>query len=62
MLYGSLALWAAQEVIVINSRSGEGEITALPGWPEEIKGLLISLAIFAVVALAYPYIAGVSLK
>ena len=55
-----MGLWAALEIIAIN-RSGEWGKAAPPAWPREIKGLVISLVIFAAVAFAHPYIAGVSL-
>jgi len=61
IMFGSMALWAVLEIIAINRRSGEWEKAAPPAWPREIKGLVISLVIFAVVAFAHPYIAGVSL-
>ncbi|MDX2476612.1 MAG: NnrU family protein, partial [Gammaproteobacteria bacterium] len=47
ILFGSMGLWAALEIIVINRRSGKLEKAAPPAWPREIKGLVISLVIFA---------------
>ena len=61
ILFGSMGLWAALEIIAINRRSGEWEKAAPPARPREIKGLVISLVIFAVAAYAHPYIVGVSL-
>ncbi len=62
VLFGGMGIWAILEIFVINRREGVWVKGEIPGWPVEIKGSLISLAIFAVAVLAHPYIAGVSLR
>lgn len=60
VLFGGMGIWAILEIIAINRREGAWVKAEIPGWPAEIKGNTISLAIFIVAALAHPYIAGVS--
>ena len=61
VLFGGMGIWAMIEIIAINRRDGAWVKQPAPGWPQEFKGLAISLIIFAIVLLAHPYIAGVSL-
>lgn len=62
VLFGGMGVWALLEMIAINRREGPWVKAAIPSWPVEIKGTLISLVIFAVAAIAHPYIAGVALR
>ncbi|MEE9322157.1 MAG: NnrU family protein [Granulosicoccus sp.] len=61
LLFGGLGIWAILEIFAINRREGAWQKSEIPTWQVEIKGSAISLAIFAVAALAHPYIAGVPL-
>ncbi len=59
LLFGWLGCWAVLEMVFINKREGEWEKPEIPSWKQEIKTGLVGLAIFAVVILIHPYIAGV---
>lgn len=59
-LFAGLGLWAAIEIPLISRREGAWVKPPVPSWGVEIKGQLISLAIFAVLLFAHPFIAGVS--
>jgi uncharacterized membrane protein len=61
LLFGSLGMWAALEIIFINKREGEWVKQPVPGWAREIRGLAISLVVFAVVVMLHPYLTGVSI-
>ncbi len=61
VLFGWLGLWAAAEIFFINKRDGVWVKEAAPGWGQEIKGVVISLVIFAIAAVAHPYFAGVAI-
>lgn len=61
VLFGGMGIWALLEIFAINRREGDWVKADIPSWPVEIKGSVISLVIFAVVAAAHPYIAGVPL-
>ena len=62
VLFGGMGIWAILEILAINRRDGNRQKAAIPTWSVEIKGIVISLIIFIVAALAHPYIAGVSLR
>lgn len=61
VLFGGLGLWAVAEVLLINRREGAWEKPEAPGMGREIRGLLISLVIFAVAVYFHKYFAGVPL-
>lgn len=61
-LFACLGAWAILEIIFINKREGPWVKPDAPSWKIEIKGILISIAIFFVAFLLHPYIAGVSLR
>ncbi len=62
LLFGWLGCWAIVEIILINKRDGIWVKPDAPTWKQEIKGSLISIAIFIVVVLLHPYIAGVPVR
>lgn len=62
LLFGWLGVWAILEMVLINKREGPWVKPEVPGWKGEVKGSLISLAIFVVVVFLHPYIAGVPVK
>ena len=62
VLFGGMGIWAMLEIFVINRRDGAWIKQTAPGWPEEFKGLAISLIVFIIAVLVHPYIAGVSLR
>ena len=59
VLFGCMGVWAVLEMIFINRREGEWIKPNPPGWGREIRGLAISLVVFAAVVMAHPYITGV---
>ncbi len=59
ILFGALGCWAILEMIFINRREGVWKKPELPSWKQEIKCCAIGLAMFIVVVLLHPYIAGV---
>ena len=61
LLFGSMGVWAILEIVFINRREGEWVKQPVPGWAREVRGLAISLAVFVVVVMLHPYIAGVSI-
>ncbi len=60
VLFGGLGLWALIEIPLINAREGAWVKPDVPSFGAEVKGLVISFAIFAVALLLHPYFAGVS--
>jgi len=62
VLFSWMGIWAVLEMIFINRRDGAWIKQPPPEWPKEFKGLTITFVIFVIVALAHPYIAGISLK
>jgi len=60
VLFGSMAVWASLEIVLINRREGAWVKTPVPGWGRELRGLIISLVIFVLVVLAHPYFTGVA--
>ena len=59
VLFGGMGAWAVLEMIFINRREGEWIKSDPPGWAREIRGLIISLVVFAALVMAHPYITGV---
>ncbi len=63
VLFGALAVWSIIEVLAINRRLGNcTSKNEIPSWPDELKGIAISVVVFVVVMLVHPYITGVSLR
>ena len=62
LLFGGMGVWAILEMIFINRRESEWIKPGPPGWAREIRGLVISLVVFAVVVMAHPYIAGIPIR
>ena len=62
VLFGGMGIWAVLEIIAINRRDGVWIKQTTPGWPQEFKGLSISLIIFVIAVVVHPYIAGVSIR
>ena len=60
VLFGTLAVWALLEIILINRREGDYVKPDVPGFSRELRGLLISLVVILVVLFLHPYFAGVS--
>ncbi len=60
VLFGGLGLWAIVEIPLINAREGERVKPEIPTIGVEVKGMAISMVIFAVAFLLHPYFAGVS--
>ncbi len=59
ILFGGLGLWALVEIFAINAREGEWVKPAVPSMAIEVRGLAISLAVFAAFFWLHPYYAGV---
>jgi uncharacterized membrane protein len=62
LLFGGMGIWATLEIVLINRRDGEWVKKPAPGWGREIKGLVISFVIFAVVVMLHPYMTGVAIR
>lgn len=60
LLFGGLAIWSVAEIVLISRREGEWIKPEVPSVAVEIRGLVISLVVFAVVLLLHPWIAGVA--
>lgn len=58
LLFGGLAIWAVVEILVINRRDGEWHKPQPPAISQELKPLLASIAVFAALFLAHPYLSG----
>jgi uncharacterized membrane protein len=59
LLFGWLAAWSALEIVLISRREGVWIKTEPGSWSREIRGLLISAVVIAVVIYVHPWIAGV---
>ncbi len=59
VLFGGLGLWAIIEIMLINKRDGQWIKSAAPTWGAECLTLLIACAVFALLVLVHPYVAGV---
>jgi hypothetical protein len=62
LLFGWLGVWAVLEIFFINKREGVWVKPDAPAWSREIKGVVISLVVLAVVVFLHPYIAGVPVR
>ena len=62
VLFGGMGCWAVAEMVFISRREGPWVKQAPPAWSREFRGLAISAAIFVVVVLIHPYIAGVAIR
>ena len=62
VLFGSMGVWAILEIGLINRREGTWIKKPVPGWGRELRGLAISLVVFAVVVIAHPYFTGVAIR
>ncbi|WP_238946742.1 NnrU family protein [Seongchinamella unica] len=61
VLFGGLGLWAILEIIFINRRDGQWVKPEVPGPAQDLKILVVSLVVFAGVAWAHPWLAGVAI-
>ena len=61
VLFAGLGGWAIIEMLAINRRDGPWSKPPVPGWSVELIVLCIGLALFAIVAVVHPYIAGVAI-
>ncbi len=60
ILFGGLGLWSLIEIRMINAREGTWVKPDAPSIFIELRGLVISVIIFAAVLFLHPYFAGVS--
>ncbi|MEP5569110.1 MAG: NnrU family protein [Halioglobus sp.] len=61
VLFGGLGIWALLEMVFINQREGQWVKPEVPGMGQEIKILVISAVVVAVVIFAHPWLAGVAI-
>lgn len=61
ILFGGLGLWAIVEMFAINRRDGEWVRPEAPPLSRELIGIVITLAVFALLYWAHPWFAGVAL-
>jgi len=62
VLFGGMGVWALLEMVFINRRDGSWVKPSAPTWGRELRGLVISLAVFVVVFLLHPFLTGVALR
>lgn len=60
ILFGGLGLWSLIEIRLINAREGAWVKPQAPSMLIELRGLVISLAVFVGALFLHPYFAGVS--
>ncbi len=60
VLFGGLGLWALLEMFLINQREGAWVKPYGPALSVEVRGIVISAAVFFVLVYLHPYFAGVS--
>ncbi len=60
ILFGTLAIWAILEIIVISRREGVWERPVRQPLAEDVKPVMIGLVLFAVLMVVHPYLFGVS--
>ncbi len=60
VLFGGLGLWALLEIPLINARQGAWVKPDAPPLWKEVRGIIISLVVLAVILILHPYFAGVS--
>lgn len=58
ILFGGLGLWALIEMPLINAREGAWVKPDAPSMVVEIRGIAISLVVFAVIYVLHPYFTG----
>ncbi|MBT8139800.1 MAG: NnrU family protein [Gammaproteobacteria bacterium] len=61
VLFGGLALWAIIEIFALNVRDGEWHKPQPPSRLRELKPLLTSVALFALLFFIHPYLSGKAL-
>jgi len=61
VLFGGLGLWAILEIMCINRRDGEWVKPESPPLGQDIKILVIAVVVYAAVAWAHPWLAGVAI-
>lgn len=61
VLFGGLGIWALLEMAFINRRDGAWVKPESPGIGRDVRGVVIALIIFAVLAYLHPYFSGVTL-
>ncbi|RLQ23566.1 NnrU protein [Seongchinamella sediminis] len=61
VLFGGLGLWALLEIIFINRRDGEWLKPEPPGIAQDLKLLVIAVLVYAAVAWAHRWLAGVAI-
>ena len=61
VLFGGLGAWAIVEMLIINRRDGAWTRPESPPLSRELLGIVITLVVFAVLAWAHPWFAGVRL-
>jgi len=60
VLFAGLGVWALVEIVLISRREGAWEKPESPPMSTEIRGIVISAIVFAVLIFLHPYFAGVS--
>jgi len=60
VLFAGLGLWALVEMVLINARDRAWVKPPAPSLAVELRGLVISLVVFAVALYLHPYFAGVT--
>ncbi|MEM7429618.1 MAG: NnrU family protein [Pseudomonadota bacterium] len=58
VLFGGLGVWALVTIFVTSRREGAWDKPELGPWKRDLIGLVISFALFAVVAFLHPYFTG----
>lgn len=61
VLFAGMLVWAVLEIIFINRRDGQWLKPDAPAVGQEVKILLVSLVVVAVVIFAHPWLAGVAI-
>jgi uncharacterized membrane protein len=60
VLFGGMGLWAILEIVAINRRDGDWIKPEAPSLAVEIRGIVITAAIFVALVFLHPLFAGVS--
>ena len=61
VLFGGLGLWAILEIVFINRRDGAWVKPEVPPLGQDVKILVIAIIVYAVVAFAHPWLAGIAI-
>ena len=61
VLFGGLGLWAILEIVLINRRDGQWVKPEAPPLSQDIKILVIAIVVYAAVAWAHPWLAGIAI-